>query len=137
MKKLLPWIGGLLIGLFLSGLIGGVLLLRSVFADQADPAYELVATSWGTPVGSPNLWIYQIQVVAQDNNKDGILEVSGKGCIGSSSYFHDFGSLGPAADMGEAVRKFGDIRWESDNVTIGGTGGVVASVMRSQLEKHR
>ena len=80
MKKLIPWIGGLLIGLVLSGI---VVLLRSEFLD---PAYELVAVSWGTPTSSPDLWLYQIQVVAGDENKDGILEVSAKGCIGASSY---------------------------------------------------
>ena len=131
MKKLIPWIGGLLIGLILSGI---VVLLRSEFLD---PAYELVAVSWGTPTSSPNLWLYQIQVVAEDENKDGILEVSAKGCIGASSYYHDFGPLGTATDMGQAVREFGAITWGDDTVTIGGTSGVRASVKRSQLEKHR
>lgn len=141
MKKLLPWIGGILIGVVLSCLVGGILLFVSFFdsiaEDQPDPVYELVATSWGTPVGSPDLWIYQVQVMTRDQDKDGVLEVTAKACIGSSSYYHDFGTLGTAADMGEAVRRFGQINWESDTVTIGGSSGTVASVKRSQLEKYR
>ena len=104
---------------------------------HSDPAYELVAVSWGTPSSSPDLWLYQIQVLAKDENKDGILEISAKGCIGSSSYYHKFGSLGTASDMGQAVREFGEITWKNDTVTIGGIRGIKASVERSQLEKHR
>jgi hypothetical protein len=137
MKRFIPWIGGLLIGLVLSGIVAGSLLLRSAFGNQADPAYELVAVSWGTPGSSPDAWIYQIQVIATDDNKDGILDVSAKGCIGSSSYCHDFGRLGTASDMGQAVREFGAITWGEDAVSIGGTSGIKASVKRSQLEKHR
>ena len=137
MKKLTPWIGGAIIGMLISGVIAGILLVASIFDDQPDPAYEMVATSWGTRVDSPDHWRYQIQVIAQDYDQDGVLEVTGRGCIGSSSYYHDFGSLGTATNMGEAVQKFGDIIWEDDRVTIGGSGGVVASVKRAQLEKHR
>jgi hypothetical protein len=140
LKKLLPWFGGMLIGLLLSALLVGIYVLRSIsdafFDIQPDPAYELVAVSWGTRMETTNLWLYQIQVIANDQNKDGILEVSAKGCIGSSSYFHDFGPLGTATSMGEAVEMFGTIKWETDEVTIGGANGVKASVKRSQLERH-
>ena len=131
----------MLIGILLSAMLVGIYVLRSIsdafFDIQPDPAYELVAVSWGTRMESTNLWYYQIQVIANDQNKDDVLEVSARGCIGSSSYFHDFGPLGTATNMGEAVQMFGTIKWEVEDVTIGGEGGVKASVKRSQLEKHR
>lgn len=137
MNKFIPWFGGFMIGLILAGFLVGAFSLRSVLKDQADPTFDLVATSWGTPIDEPDLWIYQVQVIAQDANGDGVLEVRGKVGIGSSSYLHDFGPLGTASHMGEAVDKFGDIKWETDKVTIGGSGGIIASAPRSELQQHR
>ena len=138
MKKTIPWFGGILIGCIISALIAGILIVRDIFAEKPDPTYELVAVSWGAAkADSSGRSIYQIKVIARDHDKDGILDVTAKGCIGSSSYYHDFGSLGTAANMSEATRNYGIITWEDDKVTIGGNTGIKSSVMRSQLEKHR
>ncbi len=137
LKKFMPWIGGMGIGVVASVALGGILLIFAFREDDADPAFELIAVSWGTPMDSTNLWIYQVQVTAVDPGQNGVLDVSARGCIGGSSYFHDFGLLGTAKDKGEAVRKYGEIVWESDRVTIGGEDGIKAAVRRQQLERHR
>jgi hypothetical protein len=137
MRKFLPWILGALLGIILSGAIAGIFFLRAIFRPQADPQYELVAISWGKPMNQDSFWIYQVQVIATDSDHDGIFDVSARTCIGASNYFQDMGTLGTAADMGDATRRFGTIHWLTDRITVSGEDGVKATLMRDQLEKHR
>jgi hypothetical protein len=97
----------------------------------------MVAVSWGNHTNNANLWIYQVQVAATDSAKKGSLDVSGRVCIGGGNYFHDLGTIGTASDMGDAVRRFGVIRWLPDRVTIGGAEGVKSTLLRTELQKHR
>ena len=126
-----------MIGLIIAGLISCILIVRDIFTEKPDPTYELVAISWGNRMNGSDRKLYQIQVISNDHNKDGVLEVTAKGCIGSSSYYHDFGVLGTASNMADAISKYGVITWEEDRVTIGGQAGIKSFVMRNQLEKHR
>lgn len=135
----------MIIGVILAVVIGGFFIFGSIVAiflpeestDPEDVSYNLISVCWGTPVSSSDLWIYQIQVFATDTDHDGVYDVSAKACIGSSSYFHDFGSLGTASSRGEAVKNYGDIIWHDDRVTIGGESGIKTTLLRSDLEKHR
>lgn len=137
MKGSLPWIGGALIGISLCGVIAVKLIHRSESGPEPDPIYPLIAISWGTPMGQDSPWTYQVQVMAKDDDKDHVLEVSARVCIGGGGYYHDMGNLGSATDKGDAVRQFGKIDWLPDRVTIGGEGGTKATLMRKNLQSHR
>ncbi len=136
MMRLGPWIGGLLIGAFLTLIWSAVLEFRSTLLEDG-PGRDIVTVSWGTPRGNTNQWIYQIQVVARDTNSDGLLEVSAFCGLDSSIYRRDFGSLGTATDFGDAVRKYGTVTWGEETLTIAGDGGPAFSIDRSKLEQHR
>ena len=136
MRKL-PFIFGLIVGMVFSCSIAGVLVLRSAFARDSDPRYDLVAVSWGSHTDNHSLWIYQVQVAASDSAEKGSLDVSARVCIGGGNYFHDLGIIGTASDMGDAAMRFGVISWQPDSLTIGGTDGVKATLPRSELPKHR
>jgi hypothetical protein len=136
MKQLGSWIGGFLIGVFISLAWYVLQQLRSTLRED-DPSQDIVSVSWGTPRGNTNLWVYQIRVLARDSNSDGLLEVSAHCGIGSSTYRRDFGSLGNATDIGDAVRKYGTVTWGEEALTIGGDGGPAFTIDRSTLEQHR
>ena len=108
-----------------------------MFDDATLHGHEVVAVSWGTPVSSPDQWIYQVQILTKRATDNGALEVRAHCCIGSDSYIRDFGVLGTATNMGEAVRKYGTVTWEADTLTIGGGGTSVFSIARQTLEQHR
>ena len=130
MKKIKAWIGGILIGAIIT------YLLFFYQNSSQNREYKLVAVSWGTHINQSK-WIYQIQVLAEDRNKDGVLEISAK-AWNTSSWLggHDFGILGTASDMGHAVRDYGTITWEPDKVTIGGSNGIKTSIGRKLLSKY-
>lgn len=111
------------------------MLLTTIYNSRSNREYKLVAISWGTHTNDTKKWIYQIQVLADDQNKDGILEISARACIVSSFSSYDFGTLGTASDMGHAVREYGSITWQPDVVTIGGTSGIKSSLERNILDK--
>lgn len=125
------FINGVALGVGLSCAVAAVIALRT-----ADPRDKLVAVSWGNRTESDYLWIYQVQVAAEEDKK-GILKVSARVCIGGGSYFHDLGVIGTASDKGDAAKRFGVIRWLPDRVTIGGEELVEATLLRKDLERHR
>ena len=129
MKKIIAWIGGIFIGAIFTYLV------TSYRHSSSNREFKLVAVSWGTRINQPK-WIYQIQVLAEDRNKDGVLEISAMAWNTSSLDGHDFGILGTASDMGNAVRDYGTITWEPDNVTIGGSSGIKTSIGRKLLGKY-
>lgn len=133
MKKLLPLLTGVLAGVILTLCV----LIIQLFLSNDDPRYDLIAVSWGSSMSGEGPWIYQIQVISDDANKDGVYEVYAKACIGSSDYYHDFGEIGTARTKKELVDNFSLITWEKGVVTIGGISGQKASIKRAQLEKHR
>jgi len=140
MKKLLPWILGMLIGMTISAIVGVILLLVGVFAvgDKImDNGYSTVAISWAAPRGQDRPLIYQARVTANDENGDGSLEVRCTVFIGSGIYEHDMGLIGNAANLEDAVRRYGKITWTPEDLNIGGDGGVVATLSRASLESHR
>lgn len=133
---LFAFLAGLLAGIVISGSVALALAVRSAVV-YTDPKYDLVAVSWGNRTDNRNLWIYQIQVTATNPDKNGQLDVSARVTIGGGIYSHDFGKIGTASDMGDAMRRFGVIEWQPDQVTIGGADGVKATLPRSELQKHR
>lgn len=112
-------------------------MLYSVFSQETDPCFNVVAVSWGISKHNNIRSIYQVQVAASDPKNQGFLDVSARVCIGGGNYFHDLGTIGTAADMDDAVKRFGTIDWQLDRLTIGGTDGVKTTLLRSELEKHR
>ena len=137
MKSVVPWLFGFLIGMILCAVIAGILILRSALGPRDDPEFRLVAVSWGSPMNQTQPWVYQAQVTANNSMNHGVYEITARVCIGSSSYFQDLGVLGTAKDMGEAVRIYGQIVWLPDRVTVGGENGIKATLLRSELQKHR
>jgi hypothetical protein len=110
-------------------------LLNSI--SGKDPHSDLVAVSWGDHSTSVSPGHYQVQVSAQGTAPSNRLEVSAKVCIGGLNHWHEIGVLGTATDMGDATKRFGTIDWQPDRVTIGGTEGIKATLMRNELERHR
>jgi len=137
MRKVFPWLLGALLGVTLSALVVGILFLRAVVTSQSDPTYELVAVSWGGRMNQDFPWIYQVQVIAADSDQDGDLDVSARICIGGGNYYQDMGGIGTVANMRDAARRYGTIKWLDDRITVGGEDGIKATLMRDQLEKHR
>jgi hypothetical protein len=137
MKKYLPWLLGALVGALLATSTLGVLALLNLDRPRADPAYRLVAVSWGTPAKQDHPWIYQVQVLASEPDMDGAVNVTARVCVGGSDHFHNMGFLGTAVNMGEASRQFGSIHWLEDRITIGGESGEQATLVRAELSKHR
>ena len=136
MRKILPWIGGAVIGAILC-LVGLIIDdLSSIEPVKRDPTYDMVATSWGGPMSRPESRIYQIQVVTADENDDGTLEVSAKACR-QGVFFYTIGQIGSASDMAEAIREFGDVVWHEETVTVGGASGIRGTFKRKRIEKHR
>lgn len=140
MKKLLPWLLGMLIGMILSGIVGVLLVVIGVFAvgDKImDNGYSTVAISWAAPRGQDRPLIYQARVTANDENGDGNLEVRCTVFIGSGIYEHDMGIIGNAANLEDAVRRYGKITWTDTEMQVGGDGGVVEALNTARLESHR
>jgi hypothetical protein len=137
MKKFLPWLLGAFVGALLATSILGILALMNLDRPKADPAYRLVAVSWGDYVKQDYRWPYQVQVIASKPDMDGVVNVTARVCIRGSDHFRNMGFLGTAANMGEASRRFGSISWLEDRVTVGGDDGLKASLLRAKLDKHR
>lgn len=140
MKKFLPWLLGMLIGIALSAIIGVVLVLVGVFAASdklMDNGYSTVAISWAAPRDQERPLIYQARVTAIDENGDGRLEVRCTVFIGSGIYQHDMGIIGNASNREDALRRFGKITWTDTELQVGGDAGVVAALNRTTLESHR
>ena len=138
MKKLLPWILGTVLGILIAVALMGILALDHLDKRRSeDPAYRLVAVSWGKTMSQSDCWPYQVQVISSAPDINGTVEISGRVCIGSSDYFHSMGTLGYATNMGDATKKFGSIVWLDDRITIGGAEGIKACLMRRDLEKGR
>lgn len=136
MRKL-PFISGLIVGILFSLVVAGILMLCSVFTSDSDPCYNVVAVSWGSNTHNSVRSIYQVQVAASDPKNQGFLDVTARVCIGGGNYFHDLGTIGIASDMDDAVKRFGTIDWQTDRLTIGGTDGIKATLLRNELQKHR
>jgi len=138
MNKLLPWILGTILGILVAVAFIGILALNRLDNQRSeDPTYRLVAVSWGHSMKQSDTWPYQVQVLSTRADVNGTVEISGRVCIGRSNYYHSMGTLGTATSMGEATKKYGSIVWLDDRITIGGSEGVKASLLRSTLEKHR
>ncbi len=140
MKKRAPLLYGLLIGVLIgigfSCAVAAWLAVQSALT-ASDPRYDLVAVSWGGHTNSESLLIYQAQVEAKPSTKKGSFDILARVCIGGGNYFHDLGNIGTASDMGDAIERFGVITWLPDKLTVGGTDGVKATLMRSELQIHR
>lgn len=140
MKRFVPWILGMMIGIVLSAIIGVLLVFVGVFAVSdklMDNGYSTVAISWAAPRGQDRPLIYQARVTASDENGDGSLEVRCTVFLGSGIYEHDMGIVGNATSFEDAVQRYGKITWTPDDLKIGGDGGVVATLSRARLESHR
>jgi len=138
MKKLLPWILGMILGIIVTVAFLGILAINRLDEVRSeDPAYRLVAVSWGHSMKSSENWLYQVQVVSSPPDANGVMEISGRVCIGRSNHYHTMGYLGTATTMGEAMNKYGSIIWHEDRITIGGAEGEKASLLRSKIEKGR
>jgi len=144
MKKLLPWLVGILVGVLLTVATAFLLLKVNYFKldvpidnlVKSDPTYDMVAISWGGPVRNETSKVFQIQVVTSDKDKDGIFEVSAVACR-QGVFFYRIGQLGVAKDMEEAIKEFGEIKWHEDTVTVGGTSGVKGTFERKCIERYR
>jgi hypothetical protein len=136
MRKILPWIGGAVIGAIFCLVVIFIDGLSSVDIVRRDPTYDMVATSWGGPMNRPESRIYQMQVVTEDANDDGTLEVSARACR-QGVFFYTIGQIGSASDMAEAIREFGDIVWHEETVTVGGVSGTRGTFKRKRIETHR
>lgn len=140
MKKLLPWLLGMLIGMMVSGAVGLVLLVAGAFVASdkiLDNGYSIVAVSWGAPRGQTKPLIYQARVSASDDDGDGVLEVRTVVYIGSGIYQHDMGLIGTATSREEAIERFGQVTWTESELQVGGRDGVQGRLSRSTLESHR
>jgi len=138
MKKLLPWFLGMILGILVAMTFIGILALNRLDNQRIDdPTYRLVAVSWGHSMNQSDNWLYQVQVLSTLPDVNGTVEISGRVCIGGGDYWHNMGTVGTATNMGEATKKYGSITWLDDRITIGGSEGVKASLLRSALEKHR
>ena len=124
---------GLLAGIGLTAIAG--LFLWLINLDRQNETRTL-AVSWGAPVNSPELIIYQAVVTAKHEKERGY-EISARIYIGSENHFHDAGTLGTAARIEEALQKYGTIRWTPEEVTFGSETLTAASVKRKDLERHR
>ena len=140
MKKLIPWLLGLVIGMILSGAIGLILLVAGAFVAPdkiLDNGYSIIAVSWGSPRGQTNPLIYQARVSVSDGDGDGVLDVRSIVYIGSGMYQHDMGVIGKATSYDDAVQRFGKISWTDSELLIAGTDGIKERLSRSSLESHR
>lgn len=140
MKKLIPWLLGIVIGIMLSCAVGFMLLVAGAFvASDAilDNGYSIVAVSWEAPSGHSTPLIYQARVTTSDGNRDGVLDVRSTVYIGSGIYEHDMGVIGTATNQADAVRRFGKIVWTDKELQITGIDGVQATLSRRSLESHR
>lgn len=139
MKKLLPWFLGMLIGVFLSGILGIILLAAGAFVASdslLNNGYDTLAVSWSAPRGQTRPMIYQARVTA-DPSSNSSRTVRAAVYIGGGLYSHDLGVIGSAASHEEAIRRFGEITWTDTELRIGGTDGVQATLARATLEQHR
>lgn len=136
MKKIIPWCGGTLLGVMLILTSFAIHDLSSQELVVEDPAYSLIAISWGGRRATPESKIYQIQVIASDENEDGLIEVSARSCR-QGVFFRDIGAIGVADDMSQAIREFGDIVWHDEVITVGGASGVKGTFNRNRIERGR
>ena len=116
-----------------------VFILSSVYftlTEKSESPYNVVAISWGSPVSQTGSAIYQVRVIA-DHLDNGNYKISGSVAIGGNNYYEDLGEIGEATDMSDAIERFGTIGWYDDQITIGGSDGVKATLMRKKLEQHR
>lgn len=108
---------------------------------RPDPLDVVVATSRSGSMASDNDpsaddgALYQA-VVSANPGDDGLV-VSAIVCISTCDYLQDLGDIGRADTMADAVARFGDLRWEPEELTIGGRDGVQFTLARSELEVHR
>lgn len=139
MKKLLPWLLGMFIGVVLSAIFGLILLAAGAFVASDSwlgNGYGTLAVSWGAPRGQTRPMIYQARVTA-DSNGDGTRTVRAAVYIGGGLYSHDLAVIGKATSHEEAIRRFGTITWTDTELRIGGADGVQATLARATLEQHR
>ena len=140
MKKLIPWLVGIFIGMILSGAVGLVLIVAGAFVASdklLDNGYSIIAVSWGAPQGQTQPLIYQARVSVDGDDGNGQLEVRAVVYIGSGMYQHDIGLIGTATSYEDALKRFGEITWTETELQIGGSDGVQGRLSRSALESHR
>lgn len=140
MKKIIPWLLGIVIGMVISSGIGLLLLVAGVFVATdkiLDNGYRIVAVSWGSPRGRATPLIYQARVSVGDGDGEGVRDVRSVVYIGSGMYEHDMGVIGRATSYEDAIQRFGKISWTDSELLIAGTDGVQGRLSRSSLESHR
>ena len=140
MKKLIPWLIGILIGVILSAAVGLTLVVAGAFMASdtiLDNGYSIVGISWGAPRGQSKPLIYQARVSATDHDDDGTVDIHAMVYVGSGMHQHDMGVIGTATSHEDAILRYGTITWTDTELQIGGSGGVQARLSRSALENHR
>ena len=140
MKKVVPWLLGIVIGVILSASIGLILLVAGAFVASdkiLDNGYNVIAVSWGSPRGQTTPLIYQARVSVSDRDGDGLLDVRSIVYIGSGMYQHDMGIIGRAKSYEDAVQRFGQLSWTDSELLIAGTEGIQGRLSRTSLESHR
>jgi hypothetical protein len=119
-----------LIAMFMIGAV------HSMFESDGLAVDNVVSVSWGNQ-RETDLVLYQACVLVGSSSPSGRLSVSARVNIGGSCYYHDLGEIGTATDVLDAVKRFGVIDWEPEQVVFGGSEGQKASLSRDKLELHR
>jgi hypothetical protein len=86
------------------------------------------------PAAQHDRRLYHVQVAVGYPSEKGIRDVTARVYNRGNTACHDLGKIGTATAPGDATRRFGQITWLANGLTIGGTDGVKTTLFRKEFE---